>query len=45
LGWSIGGTVKVESEKGGRAVYYIADFKYVKDGKTIYEDVESVQTA
>ena len=33
-----------KTEKGGRAVYYIADFKYVKDGKTIYEDVKGVQT-
>ena len=33
-----------KTEKGGRAVYYIADFKYTKDGKTIYEDVKGVQT-
>ena len=33
-----------KTEKGGRAVYYIADFKYTKDGKMIYEDVKGVQT-
>ena len=32
-----------KTEKGGRAVYYIADFKYTKDGKIIYEDVKGVQ--
>ena len=33
-----------KTEKGGRAVYYKADFKYTKNGKTIYEDVKGVQT-
>ena len=33
-----------KTEKGGRAVYYYADFKYTKDGKTIYEDVKGMQT-
>jgi len=33
-----------KTEKGGRSVYYIADFKYTKDGKTIYEDVKGVKT-
>ena len=33
-----------KTEKGGRAVYYRADFKYTKDGKTVYEDVKGVQT-
>lgn len=33
-----------KTEKGGRAVYYIADFKYTKDGKTVYEDVKGVKT-
>lgn len=31
-------------EKGGRAVYYKADFKYCRNGKTIYEDVKGMQT-
>ena len=33
-----------KTEKGGRAVYYKADFKYTKDGKTVYEDVKGVKT-
>ena len=33
-----------KTEKGGKAVYYKADFKYTKDGKTVYEDVKGVQT-
>ena len=33
-----------KTEKGGRAVYYYADFKYTKDGKTVYEDVKGVLT-
>ena len=33
-----------KTEKGGRAVYYYADFKYIKNGKIIYEDVKGVQT-
>ena len=33
-----------KTKKGGRAVYYSADFKYIKDGQTIYEDVKGVQT-
>ena len=33
-----------KTEKGGRAVYYKADFKYIKNGKTVYEDVKGVQT-
>lgn len=33
-----------KTKKGGQAVYYKADFKYIKNGKTIYEDVKGVQT-
>lgn len=33
-----------KTEKGGRAVYYYADFKYTKNGSIIYEDVKGVQT-
>ena len=33
-----------KTEKGGRAVYYKADFKYTKNGKTVYEDVKGVKT-
>ena len=33
-----------KTEKGGRAVYYKADFKYIKNGKTVYEDVKGVKT-
>lgn len=33
-----------KTKKGGRAVYYSADFKYIKDGQTIYEDVKGVKT-
>lgn len=33
-----------KTAKGGRAVYYSADFKYIKDGKTIYEDVKGYKT-
>ena len=33
-----------KTEKGGRAVYYYADFKYIKNGKIIYEDVKGVKT-
>ena len=33
-----------KTEKSGRAVYYYADFKYIKNGKIIYEDVKGVQT-
>ena len=33
-----------KTEKGGRAVYYYADFKYTKDGNLVYEDVKGVET-
>ncbi|MEL3905552.1 MAG: DUF1064 domain-containing protein [Treponema sp.] len=33
-----------KTEKGGRAVYYKADFKYRMNGKTVYEDVKGVLT-
>lgn len=33
-----------KTKQGGRAVYYYADFKYIKDGKTIYEDVKGFKT-
>lgn len=33
-----------KTKKGGRAIYYYADFKYVRDGKTVYEDVKGFQT-
>ncbi|MGF7108235.1 DUF1064 domain-containing protein [Treponema pedis] len=32
------------TEKGGKAVHYVADFAYIKDGQKIYEDVKGVQT-
>ncbi|MGP1455871.1 MAG: DUF1064 domain-containing protein [Treponema sp.] len=34
-----------KTEKGGRAVYYRADFKYCENDTTVYEDVKGVQIA
>ncbi len=33
-----------KTKRGGRAVHYVADFAYQKDGKQIYEDVKGMQT-
>ena len=34
----------VPKTKNKRAVYYVADFQYIQDGKTIVEDVKGVKT-
>lgn len=33
-----------KTEKGGRAVYYYADFGYTENGKRVYEDVKGFLT-
>lgn len=33
-----------KTEKGGRAVYYYADFGYTENGKRIYEDIKGFLT-